>query len=371
MSQTECRFGKSCHRKDCWFQHSIKRDIDASKNSKSSNSCKFQIISDVHLDHAKNIKAYYDKILNPIAPYLIIAGDITDDPFDIDIKSSESYKSYKGFIDYASSKYKQIFVIAGNHEYKAYLNRWKEKMSNETKLKLERGNWDLDKLHKRSKVIQSLLKIELNNLEIKFGKTVSDNLTNIELENALICMLCLDVKHQINDICESFNTKSKKKVIFLDREFTPEGYLLKDIRIFGSTLWSFIPNDNIIEKSIRTTFNDCNMNDFILCKTFFEKEYLWFKSNIEQCKEIKQLVITHHAPISEGMSNPIYDDNIDRYAFLNNLDEFIFNNKINTWVYGHTHYNNFIDFYGTYIVANQYKSGNINHRYSNTFFIQV
>ena len=62
---------------------------------------------------------------------------------------------------------------------------------------------------------------------------------------------------------------------------------------------------------------------------------------------------------------------MNRYAFLNNLYEFILNNKIHTWVYGHTHYNNFINLYGTYIVANQYKSENTEQRYCNTFFIQM
>jgi predicted phosphohydrolase len=64
-------------------------------------SQKFQYISDIHLEHGNTIN------LEPIAPYLILAGDIGN-PFA---------NIYKEFLQDVAEKYAHVFLIAGNHEY--------------------------------------------------------------------------------------------------------------------------------------------------------------------------------------------------------------------------------------------------------------
>lgn len=64
---------------------------------------RFQIISDIHLETRS------EKIpqITPSASNLILAGDIGYPTADI----------YKKFLDWASSNYNLVFLIAGNHEY--------------------------------------------------------------------------------------------------------------------------------------------------------------------------------------------------------------------------------------------------------------
>ena len=62
---------------------------------------KFQYISDIHLERGTKI------IINAIADYLILAGDIGD-PFT---------DEYYDFLKDVSGKFKTIFLITGNHEY--------------------------------------------------------------------------------------------------------------------------------------------------------------------------------------------------------------------------------------------------------------
>lgn len=63
----------------------------------------FQYVSDIHLELHKSFTISIKKS----APYLILAGDIGDPFSDI----------YFQFIKFASENYKQVVIIAGNHEY--------------------------------------------------------------------------------------------------------------------------------------------------------------------------------------------------------------------------------------------------------------
>ena len=68
----------------------------------------FQYFSDVHLEQYKSAdRAKFEDEIKPMAPYLVLAGDIGD-PFS---------KEYTEFLTMLSPKYKYIFLIGGNHEY--------------------------------------------------------------------------------------------------------------------------------------------------------------------------------------------------------------------------------------------------------------
>jgi predicted phosphohydrolase len=62
----------------------------------------FQYVSDIHLEISKKLPT-----IKPVAPYLILAGDIGY-PTDI---------LYKDFLEMVSKLFEHIFLISGNHEY--------------------------------------------------------------------------------------------------------------------------------------------------------------------------------------------------------------------------------------------------------------
>jgi DNA repair exonuclease SbcCD nuclease subunit len=71
-------------------------------------SSAFQYFSDVHTEQYKSAdRAKFENEIIPMAPYLILAGDIGD----------PSSQEYIDFLSMLSPKYKYIFLISGNHEY--------------------------------------------------------------------------------------------------------------------------------------------------------------------------------------------------------------------------------------------------------------
>lgn len=68
---------------------------------------KFQIASDLHLEHRKNpnFESFLEK--DPNTDYLILAGDILNLYCDYTDK----------FLEYVSKTWKKVFIISGNHEY--------------------------------------------------------------------------------------------------------------------------------------------------------------------------------------------------------------------------------------------------------------
>lgn len=79
------------------------RCIPLLMKSYTVNDLRFQILSDIHLE------ARGDTIpqITPSASNLILAGDI----------GYPSSAIYKKFLDWASSNYDLVFLVAGNHEY--------------------------------------------------------------------------------------------------------------------------------------------------------------------------------------------------------------------------------------------------------------
>ena len=62
---------------------------------------RFQYVSDLHLEHSTQIT------IDPIAQYLILAGDI----------GYPHEHHYKVFLEDVSVKFEKVFIIMGNHEY--------------------------------------------------------------------------------------------------------------------------------------------------------------------------------------------------------------------------------------------------------------
>jgi predicted phosphodiesterase len=71
----------------------------------------FQYISDIHLELWAINPAFYQVILKPSAPYLILAGDIC---------SYNKKAKLQPLLEYCSNNFEKTFMVGGNHEYYAY-----------------------------------------------------------------------------------------------------------------------------------------------------------------------------------------------------------------------------------------------------------
>ena len=68
---------------------------------------RIQYFSDVHLEINKTPAKGYEELLVPVAPILALCGDIGDP------ESPE----YEAFLKWASSQWKQVLLVPGNHEF--------------------------------------------------------------------------------------------------------------------------------------------------------------------------------------------------------------------------------------------------------------
>jgi len=69
---------------------------------------RIQFISDLHLEFLDNEK-YIRKVMTPVeCDFMVIGGDL---------HLLTVYKKINWFLDWLSSKYKQVFIVPGNHEY--------------------------------------------------------------------------------------------------------------------------------------------------------------------------------------------------------------------------------------------------------------
>jgi len=66
---------------------------------------RIQYASDLHLEFINKIA--YQPILRPVAPYLVLAGDV----------GRPDKRAYRDFLNYCSQNWDDVFVVAGNHEF--------------------------------------------------------------------------------------------------------------------------------------------------------------------------------------------------------------------------------------------------------------
>ncbi|EFC41952.1 predicted protein [Naegleria gruberi] len=168
------------------------------------------------------------------------------------------------------------------------------------------------------------------------------------------------------EIKEIVNSYPSEKVYLLDRDSLLIEEQDKKIRILGCTLWSNVPSR--YERDISSAINDykvINIKDGdkaprVLTvedtNRFHKEDVEWIKSQLEMTKENNEIavVLTHHAPLTQGTSHPKHDSSIYSYAFSTHLESIIKENpQIRVWGYGHSHYTNSIQCHLTQVVSNQ------------------
>ena len=123
---------------------------------------------------------------------------------------------------------------------------------------------------------------------------------------------------------------------------------IKDWVFLGATLWTDFRNENALEmmeaqncmndyKVIRIGSNYRKMNPDDTLK-FHKKSKLFLQQKLEQFKNTKTWVLTHHAPSYRSVHPKYRSAGIANGAYVSDLDDLIFDNlQIKYWSHGHTH----------------------------------
>jgi len=134
-----------------------------------------------------------------------------------------------------------------------------------------------------------------------------------------------DINNQIIKTCNDFSN-----IIFLNNSY----YDYNGYRFIGSTLWSLVDNTT---EPINDTKKIKNMNiDFYNKLHTISKNYI--KQILDQSKDQKCVIITHHVPSYKLIDDKFKTDYYDKYNkwFYSDLDD-LFTDQIKCWIYGHTH----------------------------------
>ena len=135
-----------------------------------------------------------------------------------------------------------------------------------------------------------------------------------------------------------------KQIHLLENDYVK----IKDTIFLGCTLWTDFRNENALEmmeaqncmndyKVIRIGSNYRKMNpDDTL--GFHKKSKLFLQQKLEQFKDTKTWVLTHHAPSYQSVHPKYRSSGIANGAYVSDLDDLILNNpQIKYFSHGHTH----------------------------------
>jgi predicted phosphodiesterase len=245
-----------------------------------------QIVSDLHVEFLSDKMKF--NLFKPVAPILILAGDICCIP------AEDDFIVFKRLITELVPKYEYIIMVSGNHEY--FYNQSKRNIP-------PNDNHTMAAVDKKIKAFfketsPKLHYLNNNNLKITVGKT-----KYLIIGSTLWSYI---PKPQQSQVQETMN----------DYRYIYTG---ADAR-------------NIIAKDVMTMFN---------------KNYRYIKSQIAKAEsKTKIIVITHHQPYL----NKNYNVESNDPAYMSDCSELI--KHVHLWCYGHTHiaYNRIVN--GTRIYSN-------------------
>ena len=154
--------------------------------------------------------------------------------------------------------------------------------------------------------------------------------------------------HLLNKVFERYDN-----VVFLNRNTYD---IDARVRLVGTTLWSDIEREQMYEAR-------CYISDFRCIKEWsVEKnneehriDVAFLAAEIEKAKHDEKdlVIVTHHAPYTQGTSHPNHDNSPLSSVFATDLSYLMSNPPIKFWVYGHTHYSVNLYKNNVNIVANQ------------------
>jgi len=282
-----------------------------------------QIASDLHLEFYTG-PADFSSFIVPSAPILALLGDIGI-PLENNI--------YARFLLSMADKFQLVLVLAGNHEY--YNSRGTHTVS--------------------------------------------------------------EVKKAIQEICDSH-----PRLVFMDKT----SLLVNGVRILGCSLWSFIPefayaqSENYLNDYRMIYYNNPDGSKAKLSAkistSWFHDESTWLQTEVSQSMqrgEHSTVILTHHTPSfyytaepewnthpwkSFPASDTVHGERWVNCCFSSSMESIFANHKnvgnsnVKLWAYGHSHFNNDQQLWGTRLVSNQrgYKQDPVS-TYSPRFVVHV
>ncbi len=133
-----------------------------------------------------------------------------------------------------------------------------------------------------------------------------------------------------------------------------------DVRFIGSTLWTNMNNYNpLTEQHVYFRMNDFRLitrDGGYFIPERVEEEYdesmKFIEDNLNEDKI--NVVVTHHAPSQQSISEEYADDYHMNGAYRTDLEEFISHHDcISAWIHGHTHHNVAYNISNTSVLSNQ------------------
>jgi hypothetical protein len=324
-----------------------------------------QYMSDLHLDHKQWDPNGEPPVLNPVAPYLVIAGDLGN--IDTPI--------FRRFIRNVNTDFDQVILVPGNHEFYGF------------------------EYHRAMKIMKSM-ELDYPRLHVLLGSyTYQDSYLPSrdrrgDSGSSGGSGVVFDRSGGSNSLVEKYDSYVENTVLLPLKD----GY---SVRVAGAPLWSEIPDDveihemcnqkvkdyqkiqywnhNLMEYSRPLSIDDTNYFhhcdvDWLL-QVFWNKLVTEFDSNHTMVAnggmganggmvanggmgginndKCKSLVVTHHSPLVEECCHPKflfrYDPQspdqpiLDRtrwcnWAFSTRLNWLIHEMQPTAWIFGHTHY---------------------------------
>ena len=268
-----------------------------------------QYVSDIHLETSNSSRPNFNNILDPIAPYLVLAGDIGNPSTDI----------YEEFLKYCSYNFKQVFYVLGNHEY--YNSYRVEKLLKSKSFITDKQFQDLSK------------KLELDSVESRLRK--------------------------IRGVCSKY---LNIRLLNQDSYKIPDS----DYIVVGCTLWSKLKMAPYNYLQFNDFFRICEDSNSLLHPNTYNK---WNESDKEYIKKTlillyqenpnyKIIMVTHHCPTYDILqAKYLEDDKEDINSFFANDDNeglLKITPNIKLWICGHTHGCKKITVNNTIIATNTY-----------------
>jgi hypothetical protein len=232
-------------------------------------SLSFQVLSDVHLEF-NNIKSDDIKCKSD---NLVLCGDIC--PIGLD--------EYYIFVSRLSNKFKNIFIVYGNHEFYSAEGEDMSTLKNHTRF-LPKNVYVLD-----------------NN--VVYIDTYNNVYTESEFE-----------QYNMNLINKSSNL----------------------VKVIGSTLWSDVGTSDIKLNDFKCiytkrgkTLTSCDV------KKMFKDNVSYIICELDKEPKIPTVLITHHGP--HPVCNGIYNKSVLSNAFVSYIPELYMKNNLKLCLFGHTH----------------------------------
>ena len=150
--------------------------------------------------------------------------------------------------------------------------------------------------------------------------------------------------------------KKHPNLIFMNRR----SYSIAGVRVVGTTLWSFVPEDDTMEVQYslndyrRIKFNETRAITVADTNRVHADDVRFIEAEIAAAKAAneKVVVLTHHAPVFNIGTAPaeLYGAGIQQ-GFCTDLRR-LFGPPVSAWMYGHTHVYNDVTLNGNRVGSN-------------------